>query len=124
MSELAAMSDETLFRIALAPSALVIWGRTVAWPLSALAMIGWIYTRNKLKAERLRQATLVRGVLIAAGALLLVSLAPAYLLIPKSDPQAFVIWYGAMVGSIPVVIPAIVVYCFRPHVGFEAPVLR
>ena len=100
------MLDDILFRIALAPSALLFWCRYIAWPLAVVAVIGLIYFRLTPHPERRRKVVVVRRILIGAGAVLATSMAVAYLLIPKSDPQVFVIWYGAAIGSIPILMPA------------------
>jgi len=74
-------------------------------------MIALVYWRLRPTSVHLHNAVILRRGLVSAGAVLLVSLVLAYLLIPKSDPQVYVIWYGAVVGSIPVLLPAIVA-CF------------
>ena len=107
------MSDEVLFRIALAPSAAFIWCRYIVWPFAVISMIGLVYLRLRPHPLYLHKATVLQRSLVAAGALLLVSLAVAYLLIPKTDPQVFILWYGAAVGSTPILVPAVVVCCLR-----------
>jgi hypothetical protein len=48
------MLDDIIFRIALAPSALLFWCRYIAWPLAVVAVIGLIYFRLTPHPERRR----------------------------------------------------------------------
>jgi len=105
------MFDEILFRIALAPSAFLIWARYVVWPLATVTVLGVGYFRLAPQVERRAAAVLARGSMMLVGLLLVVSLALAYFLVPKTDPHEIVFWYGAVLGSIPVLVPTLIACC-------------
>ena len=88
------------------------------WPLAAVTMLGLAYSRLAPQAEHRGALRRARKAMMAVGLLLIASLALGYLLIPRSDPQGFVSWYGAALGSIPVLVPSLVACCLpsRPEV--------
>lgn len=108
------MSEEQLFRIALAPTAFFIWARYVTWPLFIIGASALIFCRIRPAETPITKLVFVQKAMVAVAVLLSISLAAAYFLIPETDRQLGVFWYGALLGSLPVLIPSIAAIFLSP----------
>lgn len=71
-----------------------------------MTVLGLGYCLREPQAHRSDAAVVARQSMMLVGLLLVISLALAYFLVPKSDPQPVVIWCVAVMGSMPVLVPA------------------
>lgn len=108
------MSEELLFRIALAPTAFFIWARYVTWPLFIIGTSVLIFCRIRPAAIPITKLVFVQKAMVAVAVLLSISLAAAYFLIPETDRQLGLFWYGALLGSLPVLIPSFAAIFLSP----------
>lgn len=108
------MAEDTLFRIALAPSAFFIWARYVSWPLVIIGLSMLIFFRIKPDPAWTARLALIQRTMLGLAVLLGLSLMLAYFMIPDHDKQIGVFWLGALLGSLPVLIPAAVAIFLSP----------
>ncbi|MGE5452084.1 MAG: hypothetical protein ACM3VZ_09625 [Acidobacteriota bacterium] len=113
------MTEELLFRIALAPTAFFIWARYVTWPLFIIGAAALIFFRVRPVAIPIKKLVFVQRSMVAVAVLLSISLVAAYFMIPDTDRQLGVFWFGALLGSLPVLIPAAVAVFLSPMKGLE-----
>ena len=52
--------------------------------------------------------------MVGIAVLLSISLAVAYFMIPETDRQLGVFWYGSLLGSLPVLLPSIAAFFLSP----------
>jgi len=101
------MADDSLFRIALAPSAFLIWARCVTWPLFTVGLcVLLFFKRRPASAWTVTLVVIQRG-MVGVAIVLASSLLITYLAIPDADKQIGLFWYGALLGSLPVFIPSL-----------------
>jgi hypothetical protein len=100
------VANEALFRIALAPSAILIWARYIVWPLVTIGVSVLVYFNFKPNLAWTTRLNLVRRAMVGLAVLLGFSLILAYLMIPDHNKQLGVFWFGALLGSLPVLIPS------------------
>lgn len=100
------MSEESLFRIALAPVALFIWARYVTWPFFIVGVSVLIFRKIKPEPRWVAVLVVMQRSMIGCAALLCISLIVSYFMIPAHDKQLGVFWYGALLGSLPVLLPS------------------
>lgn len=108
------MAEDTLFRIALAPSAFLIWARFVVWPLAIIGLSTLIFFKIKPDPAWTVRLALIQRTMLGLAVLLGLSLMLAYFMIPDHDKQVGVFWFGALLGSLPVLIPSAVAIFFGP----------
>lgn len=108
------MADDTLFRIALAPSALFIWARYVAWPLVIIGLSMLVFFKFKPDPAWTATLALIQRAMVGLAVLLGLSLMLAYFVIPEHDKQVGVFWFGALLGSLPVLIPSALALFLSP----------
>ena len=100
------MPEEILFRVALAPSALFISVRYIAWPLAVVGLSMLIFFRIRPDPAWAPRVLLIQRVMLGVAVLLSLSLMLAYFMIPEHNKQFAVFWFGALLGSLPVLIPS------------------
>lgn len=108
------MIEELLFRMALAPTAFFIWTRYVTWPFFIMGVSTLILFRFRPAEAAISKLLFIQRTMVGAAVLLSISLAVAYFLIPETDRQLGVLWYGALLGSLPVLIPSIAAIFLSP----------
>lgn len=117
------MSAELLFRIALAPTAFFIWTRYVTWPLFIIGVSTLIFYRFRSAKTSITKLLFVRRVMVGVVVLLSISLAVAYFMIPETDRQLGVFWYGSLLGSLPVLLPSISALFLSPKKLLDKPAM-
>ena len=108
------MIEEILFRMALAPTDFFIWTRYVTWPFFIMGVSTLILFRFRPAEAVISKLLFIQRTMVGAAVLLSISLAVAYFLIPETDRQLGVLWYGALLGSLPVLIPSIAAIFLSP----------
>ncbi len=108
------MADETLFRIAMAPPAFLIEARYIAWPFYATGLSMLVYFKIKPDSAWTARLTLIQRTMVGLAVLLGISLILAYFVIPEHDKQVGVFWFGALLGSLPVLIPSTLALFLSP----------
>lgn len=108
------MPEDFLFRMALAPATLFISARFVVWPIFTAGLLVLIFFRIKPIPAWGIKLVFVRRAMASIAIFLGLSLALAYITIPGHDKQAGVFWYGALLGSLPVLVPSAIAVLFKP----------
>jgi hypothetical protein len=108
------VASEALFRIALAPSAFLIGARYIAWPLAVIGLSMLVYFKMRPDSAWTVRLVLIQRTMLGLALMLGLSLMLAYFMIPAHDKQVGVFWFGALVGSLPVLIPSALVLFLSP----------
>jgi hypothetical protein len=108
------VADETLFRIAMAPSAFLIEARYIAWPFAVIGLSMLVYFKIKPDSAWAARLVLMQRAMAGLAVFLGLSLIIAYFMIPEHDQQVGVFRFAALLGSLPVLIPSALALFLSP----------